>query len=912
LSFYCSHCVLSRTSIICGECGVSRRFLWPMSIVLHFAHFFNSLYIFLISFISGGRGRCICEERMSEPPKVPPTPKPRTIFETVPTSVNEVEEVEDEEVKAAVTSKPSPPPRPPPPHPARMSPSSQTTRTPSPSSHTSSQATPSYAENVVYLGLDTYRSLDPSLSCSISPISPKTRPAPPPPPLPPIMHPIGWNLPPTSPVPPVPSIPPIPPLPSRPLPPLPHPILDCSPSTSCSNSIHESTGSIDKTELADSFEVLEESMVADGHFICFAGYVTLQMDKKKKRAHARLRNFSLAFYIHEEVDDKHGKTIMGPHNLNDLLFITFIGQNISMYFLHDDDVAHLKFTPENELESWLLMLGESILADMDLLRSSLRGWNSLGRAWTRAGTVGEWKKSVLAMHDHTLYSLESDDSLFLTDLRKIHALKFKVDRLDWCSEIKRKGQEGPILLTLDGSSLAIEAEFTVCTKEWKDAIDAILRRPQNTLETCRLSSNGVPIAVEKCITFISTHGLDLEGIYRKNGNKSKEKALLKQLVDDAWSVHLTRESEECVFAVADVLRQFLRRMESAVVPENLHYQFYAILEERDENERDSHVIRLLDSLPQVHYLTLRRIMAHLCEVTANSCVNKATIENVAKMFGPTLFCVDSCDVMEKQAEMGQQISIVVLLIHRFVSIFRETAREAASKAVLECAKKDVERKTNKTRAEGMLVSISLWAGENRAFNVRDDLVAQEVLTQAFALRDIERDVNANYAVFEVLNEGHLTRRLHEDEKISWIVLDRWLRWKVGGDAILRVDRDPHPLSKNLMSPFSGKVKVSLEGSRWYQTVEMRVEGGSTIVMCTLKSLKTIRKWEISDLVVYEGSTRKPGHESALTLIPLSSRGTIDKFTGICVHFKQEDKRIRFLNSVLMSYAMEKPNLLVHF
>lgn len=47
----------------------------------------------------------------------------------------------------------------------------------------------------------------------------------------------------------------------------------------------------------------------------------------------------------------------------------------------------------------------------------------------------------------------------------------------------------------------------------------------------RLSSNGVPIAIEKCITFISTHGLELEGIYRKNGNKSKEKVLLKQLVD---------------------------------------------------------------------------------------------------------------------------------------------------------------------------------------------------------------------------------------------------------------------------------------------------------------------------------------------------------------------------------------------
>ncbi|GMT19242.1 hypothetical protein PFISCL1PPCAC_10539 [Pristionchus fissidentatus] len=817
----------------------------------------------------------------SKPP--PPTPKPRTIF-NVPK-----DEPVDEEV--AYVMRKTPPPRPP--LPSRITSTSPVEPPPE-----KELPPPPYVENVVYLRLDTYRALDPSLSSSTSPVSPKTRPAPPPPP---VQATVGWNI---------PSVPP----PPRPLPPLPPSVIesDCSPSTSRCNSIDESTGSIDKTELADSFEVLEESMVADGHFICFAGYVTLQTEKKKKRAHARLRNSKLAFYIHEEVDDTQGKAIMGPHNLNDLLFITFIGQNISMYFMHDDDAALVRFTPENEFDSWILMLGESILADMDLLRSSLRGWNSLGRAWTRKGAVGEWKKCVIAMHEHTLYSLENEESLFLTDLRKVHALKFKVDKLDWCSEIKRKGQEGPTLLTLDGSSLAIEADFSVCTKEWKDAIDAMMRRPQNTLEDCRLSSNGVPIAIEKCITFISTHGLELEGIYRKNGNKSKEKALLKLLVDDAWSVHLTRECDECVFAVADVLRQFLRRMETAVIPENLHQDFYAILLESDASIRDSSLIRLLDSLPQVHYLTLRRVIAHLCEVTANSSRNKATIENVAKMFGPTLFYVDSCDVMEKQAEMGQQISVVVLLIHRFAHLFRETAREAASKAVLESAKKDVERKTNKTRAEGMLVSISLWPGENRAFNVREDLVAQEVLTQAFALRDIERDANVEYAVFEVLNEGSLCRRLHEEEKISSIVLDRWLRWKIGGDAYLRVDRDPHPLSRNLMSPFTGKVKVALDGSRWFQSCELRIEGGSTIVMCTLKSLKTIRKWEISDLVVFEGSTRKPGHESALTFIPLSTSGLIDKYTGICVHFKQEDCRIRFLNSVLVMYAMEKPNLLVHF
>lgn len=59
---------------------------------------------------------------------------------------------------------------------------------------------------------------------------------------------------------------------------------------------------------------------------------------------------------------------------------------------------------------------------------------------------------------------------------------------------------------------------------------------------------------------------------------------------------------------------------------------YIVVEESDENVRDCHLIRLLDSLPQVHYLTLRRIIAHLCEVTANFAINKATIENVAKVF----------------------------------------------------------------------------------------------------------------------------------------------------------------------------------------------------------------------------------------------------------------------------------------
>lgn len=39
--------------------------------------------------------------------------------------------------------------------------------------------------------------------------------------------------------------------------------------------------------------------------------------------------------------------------------------------------------------------------------------------FSRTGAVGEWKKCVIGMHDDTLYSLESEESLFITDLRKV-------------------------------------------------------------------------------------------------------------------------------------------------------------------------------------------------------------------------------------------------------------------------------------------------------------------------------------------------------------------------------------------------------------------------------------------------------------------------------------------------------------
>lgn len=48
----------------------------------------------------------------------------------------------------------------------------------------------------------------------------------------------------------------------------------------------------------------------------------------------------------------------------------------------------------------------------------------------------------------------------------------------------------------------------------------------------------------------------------------------------------------------------------------------------------------LNELPPVNFNTLRKLLDHLKDVTENSTRNKATIANIAKVFGPTLL---SCD-----------------------------------------------------------------------------------------------------------------------------------------------------------------------------------------------------------------------------------------------------------------------------
>ncbi|KAL0175701.1 hypothetical protein M9458_028031, partial [Cirrhinus mrigala] len=73
----------------------------------------------------------------------------------------------------------------------------------------------------------------------------------------------------------------------------------------------------------------------------------------------------------------------------------------------------------------------------------------------------------------------------------------------------------------------------------------------NTLKDQQLSRNDIPIIVDSCIAFITQYGLGHEGIYRKNGAKSRIKLLMEEFRKDARNVKL-RIGDNFIEDVTDI------------------------------------------------------------------------------------------------------------------------------------------------------------------------------------------------------------------------------------------------------------------------------------------------------------------------------------------------------------------------
>ncbi|KAI0730966.1 GTPase activating protein [Earliella scabrosa] len=190
----------------------------------------------------------------------------------------------------------------------------------------------------------------------------------------------------------------------------------------------------------------------------------------------------------------------------------------------------------------------------------------------------------------------------------------------------------------------------------------------------------VPPIVVKCCEAIEKYGLDQQGIYRIGGTHSKVMKLKERLDRDLDSVNLDADEwSSDISNVTSVLKLWLRELPDPLFTMSQHQEFMDAA--RNENERARH-IRLherVNALPDPNYSTLKYLMGHLHKVVQHEAQNQMSVQNLAIVFGPTLFGQGQPGLngaMNGMADASLQNKAVETILEHYTDIFVDEGEEA--------------------------------------------------------------------------------------------------------------------------------------------------------------------------------------------------------------------------------------------
>ncbi|KAL4066200.1 Rho GTPase activation protein [Scleroderma yunnanense] len=187
----------------------------------------------------------------------------------------------------------------------------------------------------------------------------------------------------------------------------------------------------------------------------------------------------------------------------------------------------------------------------------------------------------------------------------------------------------------------------------------------------------LPPILEKCCGAIEKYGLRSQGIYRISGMARRVSMLKERLDKDMDSVDLDSDEWTAdINNVTSVLKMWFRELPEPVLTFNLHQGF--IDAAKIENDRLRH-IRLherVNDLPDPNYATLKYFMGHLHKIAKCDSENSMSIQNLAIVFGPTLFgqttgnnASASSHVNATMADAPYQNKAIETILEHYTDIF---------------------------------------------------------------------------------------------------------------------------------------------------------------------------------------------------------------------------------------------------
>ncbi|XP_035733559.1 uncharacterized protein LOC118446704 isoform X1 [Vespa mandarinia] len=490
-----------------------------------------------------------------------------------------------------------------------------------------------------------------------------------------------------------------------------------------------------------------------------------------------------------------------------------------------------------------------------------------GWVYLKEGITGTWFSAWVLLQKRTLVYTNSLEPPILEylDLRKARYIVLRE-------------QEGPnsdnenvpvvVVDAGDSGALHIAAPGSKEASAWRHALYQAATNCGPALQQQQITHDNVPVILDKCINFISTHGIMSEGIYRRSGSSSAVIKLLEAFRRDAWAIQITRGSYT-EHDVATVLRRFLRDLPESLFPPSIHNLLCRCSELSNESERIQIYRNLLTTLNPITSATIRRILAHLHYLSQQSSRNLMTVENLSAVWGPTLMHAGENSAEDWNRE---ETKVIGDLIHLFPKLYQlshaDLAKEAKILEVLE--KHHVSNNGLRGAPSGDLkIWIYLLSKEGECINV--SIGAQK--TAFDVCRELSEKVNLlahELCLEEYALSGALKRPLHHNERVLETVA-RWGYWDPDDrkDNILilkkdRLYRDIVPLIKPPMT-ISGELKYADVKSKNFKNYLFEFSQAKLYCYKDKVCSTKLHEWKIEDIIWYIGHETKRNPQMGWTI-----------------------------------------------
>ncbi|RMB93078.1 hypothetical protein DUI87_30584 [Hirundo rustica rustica] len=392
---------------------------------------------------------------------------------------------------------------------------------------------------------------------------------------------------------------------------------------------------------------------------------------------------------------------------------------------------------------------------------------------------------------------------------------------------------------------------------WYSDIQASAGGRGNALRDQQLSRGDIPIIVDSCIAFITQYGLRHEGIYRKNGAKSRIKVLMEEFRRDARNVKL-RISDNFIEDVTDVLKRFFRELEDPIFTLELHPQWKEAAEISSKPQRLERYKELIHRLPRLNHKTLAALIGHLYRVQKCADLNQMSTKNLSLLFAPSLFQTDG--------KGEHEVKVMEDLIDNYVSIFN-IDEDQVSQMDLENSLITTWKDTQLSQAGDLIIEVYL---EQRVpdccvtLKVSPTMTAEELTNQVLEMRNVAASLDI-WLTFEALENGELERPLHPKEKVLEQAL-QWCKLPEPSAAYLLVRKVPIGEGSCLFTgakretPKCGLLKCREEppkllGSK-FQERYFVIQDRRLLLLKEKRSARPEREWPLDAAKVYMGIRKK--------------------------------------------------------